>query len=147
MPRQTVDELLAAARQGLARLEPAAAKQAQDGGAYLVDVRTTDQLRRDGRIPGAVEVSLNVLEWRLDPTSDSRLPEAPGLEQMVIVLCNQGYCSSLAAARLMTIGFARATDVVGGFEAWQAAGLPIVPAGPMGAPGPAAPPCSGPDAS
>jgi len=96
-------------------------------GALLVDTRPLEQRRRDGEIPGAVVVDRNVLEWRLDPTCPHRLAEVTGADQQVILLCHQGYSSSLAAATLRRLGLRRATDVAGGFEAWAAAGLPVEP--------------------
>lgn len=85
-----------------------------------------EQRARDGEIPGALVIDRNVLEWRLDPTSPHRVPEVTGPEQEVIVVCNEGYSSSLAAATLRRLGMARATDLAGGFQAWAAAGLPVV---------------------
>ena len=125
MARVTVDQLLADARRGLNRLEPSAALVAIDAGATLVDIRSDSQLAQDGTIPGALVVQRNVLEWRLDPTCEHRHPEAPGLGDQVIVMCNEGYQSSLAAATLQRLGFGRATDLTGGFQAWRAAGLPV----------------------
>jgi len=126
--RRSIDQLLGDARLRLARLTPRTAHEAMLAGATLVDVRTHEQLDQDGRISGALTIALNVLEWRLDPDSSSRHPEAPSLDDPVIILCNQGYCSSLAAARLQDLGFTRATDVIGGFESWRADGLPVAPA-------------------
>lgn len=125
MARTTIDQVLDGARVRLVRLAPHEVHLLGDR-ARIVDVRTTDQLSRDGHLPQAMEVSLNVLEWRLDPDSPSRHPLAPGLDDLVVVVCRQGFCSSLAATRLQAIGFSRATDMVGGFEAWFAAGLPVV---------------------
>jgi rhodanese-related sulfurtransferase len=93
-------------------------------GALLVDIRPAAQRRREGEVPGALVVERNVLEWRLDPASGARLPEATGYDVDVIVLCSEGYTSSLAADSLRSLGLHRATDVVGGFAAWAAAGLP-----------------------
>lgn len=124
--RVTIDRVLADARARLVRLAPADALAATRTGARLVDVRTTEQVVDVGRLPDALEVGLNVLEWRLDPTSPSRDPRAPRLDDLVVVVCAQGYSSSLAAARLQDLGFARATDVIGGVEAWRAAGLPLL---------------------
>jgi rhodanese-related sulfurtransferase len=121
----TVDELLAQARDRLVRVSPAEAAERHRAGALLVDVRVYEQRRDDGTIPGALVVSLNHLEWRLDPTSASRIPEATGADFDVVVLCDEGYCSSLAAARLQDLGLTRATDMIGGFRAWRAAGLPV----------------------
>ena len=91
----------------------------------VVDTRTAEQRAVAGRIPGALVIDRTVLEWRLDPTSTSRIPEAVDAEVRVIVICAEGYSSSLAAASLMDLGLVNATDVIGGFEAWEAAGLPI----------------------
>ena len=125
MARLTVDELLAEARRQLLRLDPAAAQSAVHDGATLIDIRSDGQIARDGTIPGALVISRNVLEWRLDPASAHRHPEAPGLEEHIIVVCNEGYQSSLAAATLQRLGFTRATDLAGGFQAWRSAGLPV----------------------
>ncbi len=125
--RMTVDEMLAAARRHLRRLDPDAASAANEAGATLVDIRSETQIARDGTIPNALVIGRNVLEWRLDPSSDSRLPKAPGLDDQVIVFCDEGYASSLAAATLQDLGFSRATDLDGGFQAWRAAGLPVDP--------------------
>ena len=94
-------------------------------GAALIDIRPDSQIARDGTIAGALVIHRNVLEWRLDPASQHRHPNAPQLGDQVILLCNEGYQSSLAAATLQQLGFARATDVEGGFQAWLAARLPI----------------------
>jgi rhodanese-related sulfurtransferase len=99
-------------------------------GAVLVDIRPAAQRRREGEVPGALVVERNVLEWRFDPASDARLPEATGYEVEVIVLCSEGYTSSLAADALRSLGLRRATDVVGGFAAWAAADLPTTGSGP-----------------
>ena len=96
-------------------------------GALLVDTRTPWQREAQGELPGAIVIDRTVLEWRLDPSSDARIPEAVGYDIKVIVVCRQGYSSSLAAASLQALGLWRATDVVGGVEAWLAAGLPTVP--------------------
>lgn len=127
MARLTIDDMLAEARYGLVRLPPARAYIAvRSEQATLVDVRTPDHRARHGRLPDALEISLNVLEWRLDPASKSRLAVAPALDDLVVLVCEQGYSSSLAATRLRQLGFLRATDVIGGFEAWSAAGLPVI---------------------
>jgi rhodanese-related sulfurtransferase len=125
MTRTTIDQLLQDARQRLNRLDPPAALDANRAGATLIDIRADSQIAQDGTIPGALVISRNVLEWRLDPESSYRDPRAPQLDEMVILVCDQGYQSSLAAATLQQLGFTRATDVEGGFEAWRAAGLPI----------------------
>jgi rhodanese-related sulfurtransferase len=124
-PRVSVDELLAAARTGLDRVDPAGAAAAVGSGAVLIDIRSDSQITADGIVPGALVIARNVLEWRLDPGGDFRHPDAPGLDAHVIVMCNEGYASSLAAATLQQIGYARATDLDGGFQAWRAAGLPV----------------------
>jgi rhodanese-related sulfurtransferase len=122
---KTVDELLNEARATFDRVTPRQAHDELLGGALLIDTRTSQQLIEHGRIPGAIEIGLNVLEWRLDPSSDSHLLQATDHDVRAIVLCQQGYSSSLAAARLQALGLHRATDVIGGFEAWRDAGLPV----------------------
>jgi rhodanese-related sulfurtransferase len=123
--RTTIDELLASARRRLKRLAPAEARDAMHSGATLIDIRSDTQIARDGTIAGALLIQRNVLEWRLDPASRHRHPAAPQLGDQVILLCDEGYQSSLAAATLQQLGFARATDVEGGFQAWRAAALPV----------------------
>jgi rhodanese-related sulfurtransferase len=125
MARPTIDDLLAEARIGLDRLEPAAAQAAIEAGALLVDTRCEELRRADGIVPGSVHVPLSVLFWRLDPASGYDDPALSDLERQVILICAEGYSSSLAAATLRQLGFERATDVVGGFEAWRTAGLPV----------------------
>ncbi len=120
----TLDDLLAQARAAIDRLTPSAAMAAQAAGALIVDIRPLEQRRRDGDIPGAVVVDRNVLEWRLAPTSKWRLAEAA--DRDLILVCNQGYQSSLAAYSMRRLGLPTITDVDGGFEAWHAAGMPIV---------------------
>ncbi|HUE25273.1 MAG TPA: rhodanese-like domain-containing protein [Solirubrobacteraceae bacterium] len=127
MPRTTIDELLADARRGLVRMEPDAASDAIAAGATLIDIRSEAQIAQDGVVPGALRIRRNVLEWRLDPDSGHRHPQAPGLEDQLIVMCDAGYASSLAAATLQQLGFANATDLAGGFQAWRGAGLPVEP--------------------
>jgi rhodanese-related sulfurtransferase len=122
----TLDELLAEARRRLDRVSPHEAVELQASGALLVDIRPGFQ-RAEGEIPGALVVDRNVLEWRLAPTSDHRLPEAPDPDRVVVLVCNEGYASSLAAALLQDLGLPRATDLDGGFQAWRAAGLPVQP--------------------
>ena len=120
-----VEDLLAAARAGLERLSTSQAAAAVAGGARLVDIRPAWQRARDGEISGALVVERNHLEWRLHPRSAARLCWAqPG--QRWIVVCAEGFTSSLAAASLRSIGV-DATDLVGGIHAWRAAGLPLVP--------------------
>lgn len=129
----SIDELLAAARSGLCRLDPVQAQAAMRSGATLIDIRSDSQIARDGTIAGSLVIARNVLEWRLDPASAHRHPRAPHLGERVILLCDEGYQSSLAAATLQQLGFAHATDVDGGFQAWRQARLPVVlPEGPAG---------------
>jgi rhodanese-related sulfurtransferase len=123
-PSRSIDEILAAARDRLVRLDPLAANAAMQAGALLVDIRPAAQRKVEGGIPGALIVERNVLEWRFDPRSDARLAEATGYEQQVIIFCSAGYTSSLAAASLQDLGLRRATDLTGGFQAWAKAGLP-----------------------
>jgi rhodanese-related sulfurtransferase len=130
--RTTIDQLLADARHRLTRLSPAKALQAMGAGAVLIDIRADSQVARDGIVVGALVIPRNVLEWRLDPASEHRHPCAPQLDDHVILLCDEGYQSSLAAATLQQLGFARATDVAGGFQAWRAAGLPVEQSSPSG---------------
>ncbi len=126
---RTAEELLEQARARLDRLEPEQAAAAVAEGALLVDIRPQAQRAEEGEVPGALVVERNVLEWRLDPAGEARLPEATGYELQVVVMCSQGFTSSLAAAALHDLGLHRATDVVGGYEAWAAAGLPTQPGG------------------
>jgi len=122
----TIDEVLAAARSRLTRLTPAQAQRAVRSGAMLVDIRPQAQREAEGQIPGATVIERNVLEWRFDPESAARLPFA-AYDLQVIVFCSEGYTSSLAAASLLDLGVHRATDLQGGFRAWEAAGLPVAP--------------------
>jgi rhodanese-related sulfurtransferase len=122
---RSIDEILAAARDRLDRVEPRQAYAEVD--ALLVDIRPAAQRSAEGEIPGALIVERNHLEWRLDPESDARLPEATGYDVRVVVFCSEGYTSSLAAAALKDLGLGRSTDVIGGFQAWAAAGLPTTP--------------------
>lgn len=118
-------DLLEDARARLERLDPERAHAAALAGAKLLDIRTEAQRQCDGEIPGALCISRNVLEWRLDPASEHRHPQGPDLDDWIIVVCEEGYQSSLVAATLQQLGFSRATDLVGGFRAWRAAGLPV----------------------
>ena len=121
-----VSELLDEARGRLRRLEPAQAWAAVRAGALLVDIRPAAQRAEEGEVPGALVVERNVLEWRLDPASDARLPQAGSYDLPVILMCSEGYASSLAAASLHDLGLHSATDLAGGFQAWARAGLPTV---------------------
>jgi len=122
----TIDELLANARQRFVRVEAAQAAAELAKGALLVDTRPAEQRAEGGEIPGATVIERNVLEWRLDPASPSRIAAATGHDIRVIVICNEGYSSSLVAATLQDLGLVNATDVIGGFQAWRAAGLPTI---------------------
>ncbi|MFC1419895.1 rhodanese-like domain-containing protein [Streptacidiphilus cavernicola] len=125
-PGLGIDELLEQERGHLDRLTPRqAADAAAAGDALLVDIRYAALRDQDGIVPGALVVERNELEWRLDPRSAHRLPEATGHGVRVVVLCNEGYASSLAARSLQALGLHRATDLIGGFQAWAAAGLPV----------------------
>jgi rhodanese-related sulfurtransferase len=121
-----IDQILTAARARLHRLGPQDVRAATSRGALLVDIRPAAQRAEFGEIPGALIIERNVLEWRLDPRSDARLPVADRYDLEVIVTCQEGYTSSLAAASLQDLGLSRATDLAGGFAAWKAAGLPVV---------------------
>src|SRR5215831_17121197 len=134
MSPSTLDQYLAAARAMLVRLEPADAYAATRRGAFLVDIRPEFQRRRDGEVPGSIIVERNHLEWRLHPKSDARIPEATSADVEWIVICEEGYASSLAASVLQALGLRCATDVVGGLRAWRTAGLPVGPAGEISAP-------------
>lgn len=125
-PPVGIDELLERVREGYERIE---AREAYDaarrGEALLVDIRYAALRERDGLMPGALVVERNELEWRLDPRGSHRAPEATGHDLRVVVICNEGYASSLAAESLHRLGLHRATDLVGGFQAWKASGLPV----------------------
>ncbi|MGQ0773032.1 MAG: rhodanese-like domain-containing protein [Pseudonocardiales bacterium] len=110
--------MLAQARSRLQRLHPSQTHDAMAAGAVLVDIRPSWQRAEEGEVPGAVVVERNHLEWRFDPECDARLPQATGYDVQVIVLCSQGYASGLAADSLRSLGLHRATDVIGGYEAW-----------------------------
>jgi rhodanese-related sulfurtransferase len=127
--RTTVHDLLDAARSRYTRIDAVAAYRAATDGALLIDTRDGDQRRRDGLIPGALIIDRTVLEWRVDPASGATHPEIPGLDARMILICDQGYSSSLAVAGLLDLGATDVTDVIGGFQAWRAAGLPVEPAG------------------
>jgi rhodanese-related sulfurtransferase len=129
---RSVDDLLAAARARLVRVTPDAAFGQVEDGAVLVDIRPAAQRREHGEVPGSIIVERNHLEWRFDPASDARIAEATGYQQRVLVICQEGYTSSLAAAALQDIGLVNATDVIGGYAAWVAAGLPWARGGQAG---------------
>jgi rhodanese-related sulfurtransferase len=123
--RRGIDELLEQTRRRLVRLSPAEAWSAQQHGAVLIDTRPQCNRELEGMLPGAVVVERTVLEWRLDPACSARLDIAD-YDLHVVVVCNEGYSSSLAAASLQDLGVWRATDMIGGYRAWRAAGLPII---------------------
>ena len=140
MGRQTLDDLLREARATIERFEPAAAWSAAQDDALIVDTRADHSA---GIVPGSLHVPLSVLQWRVDPDSAWRNPHIDGLDTRLILICDHGESSSLAAASLRELGFTRVGDVVGGFEAWEAAGLPVTQAPPaadglpgMGGPAP-----------
>ncbi|WP_405863949.1 rhodanese-like domain-containing protein [Streptomyces sp. NBC_01515] len=121
-----IDELLERTRETYERIEARAAYEAaRDDRALLVDIRYAALRDRDGLIPGALVIERNELEWRLDPRGNHRAPEATDHDLRVVVICNEGYASTLAAASLHQLGLHRATDLVGGFQSWKAAGLPV----------------------
>ena len=124
---RSIDEILAEARDRLRRLDPAETYEAMGQGAVLVDIRSEAQRAEQGLVPGSLHVERNVLEWRFDPRSAAKLPQATGYDVQVIVMCVEGYTSSLAAAALQDVGLHRATDLAGGFQAWEVAGLPVQP--------------------
>lgn len=125
MPR-TVDDLMDEVRTRYERVDALQAALARDQGALLIDIRPSELRREHGEVSGAIPIGLNVLEWRLDPSSPWRIPEVTGHGQRVILICQEGYSSSLAAGRLLDLGLA-ATDVVDGVDGWRAAGLPLEP--------------------
>lgn len=121
----SIDEHLARVRAGLDRVGPREAYAAAADGALLVDIRYAELRERDGLIPGALVIERNELEWRLDPVGSHRVPQATDHDLRIVVICNEGYASSLAAASLHQLGLHHATDLIGGFQAWRAAGLPV----------------------
>ncbi len=125
---RTIDQVLAEARSRLDRLSPGQAMAASRAGALIVDIRPAAQRAAEGEVPGSLVIERNVLEWRFDPVSSARLPQAR-YDLRVIIMCSAGYTSSLAAAALQDLGIRSATDMDGGFLAWAAAGLPVGPAG------------------
>ena len=114
-----IDRLLAQARRGLDRVHPADLESEIAAGALVVDTRPIEQRRRDGELPGALIIDRNVLEWRLDPTCSHHIPEVPDATVRIVVVCNEGFSSSLAAATLRQLGLERATDLIGGYQAWR----------------------------
>jgi len=122
----TIDEVLAQARAGLDRVTPAQADELRRAGALLVDIRPHANRLAEGEIPDSVPIERIVLEWRLDPAGEHRLPGFTA-DTPVVVLCNEGYASSLAARDVRQLGVRSVTDLIGGFRAWRAAGLPVRP--------------------
>jgi rhodanese-related sulfurtransferase len=125
--RKTIDDLLSEVRARIDRVSPEEALAEVRDGALLVDIRSESQRAADGVVPGAMYHPRNVLEWRMDPASGATDPAVGGLERRVIVMCDAGYASSLAAETLREIGFDHAADLDGGFQAWRDAGLPVEP--------------------
>jgi rhodanese-related sulfurtransferase len=123
MTAPSIEDVLSDARQLIARLRPREAFDAASAGAILVDIRPEVNRVTEGEIPGALVIDRNVLEWRLDPASDARLPMA-SYDAWIVIVCNEGYASSLAAVSLQQLGIHRATDLDGGYRAWRAQGLP-----------------------
>jgi len=131
VPRQAgVDALLAGARERLRRLTPREAFETVGAGGLIVDIRSERQRDAQGLVPGAYFVERNVLEWRADPSCPHHDPVLTSVHGPLILMCAQGYQSSLAAANLHEVGLAQATDMEGGFERWKAEGLPVVPRSP-----------------
>ena len=124
---KTIDQLLAEARATYRRMEPEEAHRAMSRGALLIDTRSHEQRVEGGLVPGAVRLHRNVLEWRVDPSSGHQDPRVAACRGEIIVMCQEGYSSSLAAATLQQLGVERATDLAGGFVAWRDAGLPVEP--------------------
>ena len=125
---RTLEELLAAASARISRLEPRDAFAATTKGALIVDIRSDEARRRDGVVPGSLHIPRTVLEWRVAPDSTTRNPHIRGPEQQLVLLCDHGYSTVLAAAELVDLGFATVGDVIGGFAAWKEAGLPVAEA-------------------
>jgi rhodanese-related sulfurtransferase len=124
---RTIDDVLAGARGRIRRYSPEAALAAARRGAVLIDTRSSDDMEREGRIPGSIYIHRNVLEWRCDPSSGYSDPRVSNREARLIIVCNDGYASSLAAASLIELGFSDAGDLEGGFRSWAKAGLPVEP--------------------
>ena len=123
-PRLTINELLRQAREQISRLTPQEAADAQSAGAVIVDTRDSADRATEGIIPGSVLVTRNTLEWRADPSAEASDPRLANLETDLLIVCNDGYSSSLAADSLRQLGHHTAGDIIGGYRAWKAAGLP-----------------------
>ena len=115
---RSIEEILAAARTRLDRVEPEELEAEGNAGALIVDIRPIEQRARDGELPGAIVIDRNVLEWRLDPACEHHIADLVDYDTRIVIVCNEGYQSSLAAALLRDVGLHRATDLVGGFQAW-----------------------------
>ena len=126
-PLSAVDRVLADARRRLVRVDATRAREIVDHGGLLIDIRPAEQRATFGEVPGALIIERNVLEWRLDAGGNHRIPEVEDTATPVVVMCQEGYASSLAAASLQELGLVDATDLEGGFAAWKAAGLPVTP--------------------
>jgi len=123
--RTSINERLASAQERIDRFPPAEAKAAAEKGAVIIDTRCAEDRGLSGRIPGAIAIPLSVLEWRCDPASDTADDRLTNFDRQIIIMCSDGYSSSLAALSLRDLGFHRAGDVIGGFAAWLSAGLPV----------------------
>jgi rhodanese-related sulfurtransferase len=118
--RNSIANILAEARRSLLRVTPEMLSSERENGTLIVDIRPVEQRQRDGDLPGAIVIDRNVLEWRLDPTSEHRIPQVTGYDIRIVVVCNEGYSSSLAAAVLQKLGLHQAVDMIGGYQAWLA---------------------------
>ncbi|GMQ98986.1 MAG: rhodanese-like domain-containing protein [Acidimicrobiia bacterium] len=125
MERMTIHEQLAKSRKRIDRMQPRDALEAQADGAWILDTRDEADRLRDGVIPGSLHVPLSVLPWRVDPTAERTDERINDLNGHLVLMCNHGYSSSIAAAMLKDLGFTRVADIAGGFESWAAEGLPV----------------------
>ena len=118
--RNSIAKILAEARQSLLRVTPEQLSGELENETLIIDIRPVEQRQRDGELPGAIVIDRNVLEWRLDPSSEHRLPQVTGYDIRIVIVCNEGYSSSLAAAVLQKLGLHQAVDMIGGYQAWLA---------------------------
>jgi len=118
--RNSIAKILAEARQSLLRVTPEMLSSERENGTLIIDIRPVEQRQRDGDLPGAIVIDRNVLEWRLDPSSEHRIPQVTGYDIRIVIVCNEGYSSSLAAAVLQKLGLHQAVDMIGGYQAWLA---------------------------
>jgi rhodanese-related sulfurtransferase len=125
---QTLERLLAEAADRIERRSARDAYAAMQAGALLVDIRSSEDRERDGVVPGSLHIPRTVLEWRVAPDSDWRSPHVGGLDREIILICDHGDSTVFATATLLDLGFTKASDVIGGFLAWKAAGLPVASA-------------------